>query len=1254
MPDNKTAITRPDYGPRRAQSASSEFSLDQEALAQIPQSADVLLNFGQGRKRLHLQVGDGVDYNSSRPNLLGSTSSRLTPTHYRSSFYGATSVLLGQLAQLNRPSDTGYSAQTVFDTGAILDTSISGFQLVEALYPANTGIPGYGHVFIGVPNNFPDGERIEAGNRPYQSLTPHVTPSGGSAVNQRFLTVAKPAQLPYQNYGRDNQGRSMRTFAVPTIGGVSTLETMGMPAIDQMFQKMITTPDNFIEQHSGALRSLFRRMHNFSGDQMQYHLRKGFKARWADRYGNNDLHLMGVLSHLGSCLREGAPVRNCYADLYVAPTVGQAVSGTITMPGDTADLVVTRSGTTTGMAYAREVVQGVNNVDEDTESWFQEEVVGETIDGVEVTADMLDQLVISETADRINPVVQGHEIGITCYDASISPFMVYIPGVELDGHRGLFCSIPALAELMSPALYEAKDGEPMSRDYMWTDFKRGLEFLFDNCSADQAAAWSTQMRWVRENFTDFKKGAMPDVFSPEARLDHTAIRHGWNLGLVNLTDSTPARGGVAIATVNAYGADGSAPVPVPAAIGGLENFYQNGFINTNFIDTFTRNIDDLSKRSFHVGGDFTKGMQLVGDAGYTTYHRTTSDGTEHNTEVKISPVAFGHWANLPVLHSNDQGLWNLRTSTSGPGQRLFSANVFSGSDPEFSLEHILLSAQPIVDTLALQDTGQLLNLGITEFVFISPMEIEVDGDGDFTGYGLTRNFGWDDLLPTLRMPITVFPARTAAQEGVNIILGNDAHGLHRQTADLARDDATADAATAGTSRFLFVNEDTVELSPISREAGWYDRFDRLVKDMMTAKTYAPFGTEGINLNVEGINLVALASFSTGEPSLQQMGDAIFTIAFCGQNSGWSVEQRSVDRALHDINVHQWSHITGADMTDYFAMMVPNEMDPSKLLTAFSAANIVCYNLGLVGAGQDHRPDDPRSYHIDYAATRTIYRSEAAFNGEIIEHSITPWDGAFTFYSEEVINDSRNPPVLNQLQCQPGARRYRRLFTTLDPFAGHAVANSLCGMFGLLAAPANAGSIVDGLTGYSGDIAQPVTNILHDQGTGAEVAAGLRSFLADGTSTEQAYGYWNSVALDAEGDRLLFGNRQRENDAANTEFVRVMVERQRGIGNLYYREAMIKIMLADQDLFDHFTAVRSCMMYEYNRSMTVGPCPHIVVYNHEGQVLLEAKDVAATTVGAGQSAVASSGGGSSQPQPQQNSSDEKYDDDDEASDDNDES
>jgi hypothetical protein len=795
----------------------------------------------------------------------------------------------------------------------------------------------------------------------------------------------------------------------------------------------------------------------------------------------------------------------------------------------------------------------------------------------------------------------------------------------------------------------------MSRDYMWTDFKRGLEFVFDNCSADQASAWSTQMRWVRENFTDFKKGVMPDVFSPEARLDATSIRHGWNLGLVNLTDSTPARGGVTIATVDALGADASTAIPVARAIGGLENFYQNGFINTNFIDTFTRDIDDLSKRSFHVGGDFTKGMQLVGDAGYTTYHRTTSDGTEHNTEVKISPMAFGHWANLPVMHENSAGLWNLRVSATGPGDRLLRANVFSGTT-EFSLEHIITSAQPIVDILARQDTGNLTNLGITEFVFISPMSLVLDGDQNVTSYGPIRSLGWDDLLPTVRMPIGIFPTLTAGNEAINLVLGNDAHGLHRQTADLVRDDVVADDAALGLARFLFVSEDTVNLSPISRETGWYDRFDRLVKDIMTAKTYSPFGTEGVNLNVEGINLVALASFSTGEPSLQQMGDAIFTIAFCGQNSGWSIEQRSVDRMLEDINIHEWSHISGADQTDYFMMMVPNEMDPSKLLTAFSAANIVCYNLGLVGAGQAHRPNDPRSYHIDYHATRTIYRSEAAFNGEIIEHSIVPWNGAFTFYDEQVIANSRVPAILNQIQCQPGARRYRRLFTVIDPFAGHSVANSLCGMFGLLAVPDVAGSIVVGLQGYSGPIATAVTEILHDQGSTAENAAGLRNFLSDGTSTDGAYGYWATNEVDAEGDRILFGNRQRQDDAANTEFVRVMVERQRGIGNLYYREAMLKLMLADQDLFDHFTAVRSCMMYEYNRSMFVGPCPHIVVYNHEGQVLLEAKDVAATTVGAGQSAVASSGGGSSQPQPQQPSEEESYssDDDDESSNDDDNS
>jgi hypothetical protein len=1132
-------------------------------------------------------------------------------------------MLLAQMLMLDRPSVGGYSAATVFEPGALLDTFPTGTSFIEALFPAPTRIAGYGGIFLGASANYADGANVQTGNGPLASISLHTVDLQGTADPQTFTHLSTAASIPYYSYGRDHLGRTLRSLWSPTSDGVSALLDMDLPELQMTFMKMICTPDEYIGRNGDGLRSLFRRLHNFSGDQLQYHLRKGFRARFFDRMNNTDLRIIGELSHLGASLREGTPVRNCHADVYRPPSVSTtSVSVTFAVGGDSTDSVtVNRTGTFTGNAFAAEAVQVPGtNIDEDTLSFINEEVVNNqfpSADGntVTISSDMVDNITnFAHLSDRINPTVDGAVVGLMAHNASQSPFFVQLDDYVLGDNRIAFSCIPQLAEHLSPGIFDAKDGEAMSRDYMWTDFKRGLEFVFDNCSADQASAWSTQMRWVRENFTDFKKGVMPDIYSTEARLDMDTLRHGWNLGLNNLTGSSPSNGGYGSPIVDVNIGSGVAQ-NVARATAGIQDLYDGGFINTNAVETFVKNIEDLSKRDFLVGSDFTKGLQLVGDAKYTTYHRTTSDGIEHNVDITVQPVAFGHWANIPMTWSNGEGDWSMRVATSGPYTRAIAANVFSGT-AEFELISFLTLPEPVVDALSLQETGNNINLGMLCYVFTDAMDYQTDANGSFDGYTAIRELRWSDMTPLCHMPIPEFAGRTAAEATANVHWGNDALGLYRQTSDMAFNAVDA-ALSGGSLMYFFRDETTVELSPISLTAGWYSRFDRLAKDITAAKSYSPFGNDGININVEGANLVALASFSTGEPSLQQMGDAIFTLAFCGINSGWSIEQRSIDRRLHDIALHQWSHQTGFDQTDYAMMMVPTEMDPSKMLTAFAATNLVCYNLGLVGAGQLHRPHESRSYHLDFGALRTIYRSEAAFNGEIIEHSITLWEEGFSFYDEEP-NDPATA-VLNQLQAQPGARRYRRLFGHLDPAAAHGLANSLCSMFGLAPAPAANLTMVQGLLGYSDEVNDLTIDVLHNQGTTQQVALGIAQFEDDGSTTPNMYGYWATT----DGTGSLLGHNIRNGNFPNVDFVRVMVERQRGIDNLYFKEAQIKLMLFDQDLFDHYTAVRSTMLYEYNRSMLIGPCPHLLIFNHEGQVLLDAKEIAVTAVGAGQSAVTSS-------------------------------
>lgn len=319
MPENNKLIARPNYGPRRAVSASSEFSLDQEAIANIPMNADILLNVGLGRKRLHLQAGSGADINSERNLLYGSTSSRFNHTHYTPSFNGLPSTLLAKAYMLRIATPAGFDASSVFVNGSLFDTITSGVQMIDSLIPCDTGVTGYGGWFTGVGDVYADGANLTVGNRITDTLRLQTIDMAGAAEQQRVLTISQAASIPYYYTGRDHLGRTVRGLFMPAVDGRSVLESMTPVQLDGAMKHMIISPDEWLMRHDNLLEQFMRNLHNMSADQLQYHLRKGFKGNFFDRLHDDETVLMGKLAHLGASLRVGMPVRNCYSSIYRAP-----------------------------------------------------------------------------------------------------------------------------------------------------------------------------------------------------------------------------------------------------------------------------------------------------------------------------------------------------------------------------------------------------------------------------------------------------------------------------------------------------------------------------------------------------------------------------------------------------------------------------------------------------------------------------------------------------------------------------------------------------------------------------------------------------------------------------------------------------------------------------------------------------------------------------------------------------------------------
>jgi hypothetical protein len=93
---------------------------------------------------------------------------------------------------------------------------------------------------------------------------------------------------------------------------------------------------------------------------------------------------------------------------------------------------------------------------------------------------------------------------------------------------------------------------------------------------------------------------------------------------------------------------------------------------------------------------------------------------------------------------------------------------------------------------------------------------------------------------------------------------------------------------------------------------------------------------------------------------------------------------------------------------------------------------------------------------------------------------------------------------------------------------------------------------------------------------------------------------------------------------DSDLIRMMVQANRGISNLYYNEAGFMIAVLDQDIFDESSANLSAMLSNEFGQMILGPCAYAAVYDTKGEVIYEVTDVYSLT-GSGASATSSDAG-----------------------------
>ena len=731
-------------------------------------------------------------------------------------------------------------------------------------------------------------------------------------------------------------------------------------------------------------------------------------------------------------------------------------------------------------------------------------------------------------------------------DASVSPFFVWLENCSMFGavgdQQGYYASCLEMGLELTPGLFEKDVYENVSRDISFEDIRTGLRWVFDNCGEDHGMTWATVGKHHRENWKDMKAGELVDLYAESSRTDPVNLRAAWNLGLNTTT----------------HFIDGGEPTSV--TVGNVGQYYGNGFLDLQKIDEFKRDMHDLSLRNYSVGPRFMKGMQAIGDSHTTVFHKTTDDGKEHYIDMHVMPHALGAWANVPCWFKLGVDTFVL---DAGGASTSDYTSVFKMSDSNDPVVFHATGSCLVRACNKHDHYGENLLAGNLSYVF---RHDPANPEQPLNWSSLTGTFNHLDPHNSMNGNV-IGTSRPKA-------LGHDLSGLV----------AINPSLTIASSSDKYWDPALLRPNVRNPVARWNDEHTRVLKVIEDSKNVQPYKSDQPDVSVEGVNLVSLLTFNTGNPAIQQLADALFSLASCGDTGGWAISHRAMlDRQLWNPEIHLYQPQRAPAQIDYVGFVLPRGFEASKLLTTLAVSNLVADMVGTLGARGLR--DSSRHHELGYEAVRTIYRNEVLPNGVITENAITLVTEGYDFRSDTPAIFA-NLPAANQSTCQPGIAFHDRLFQDKgEGLIGMTVASgnkiSFCNILGTSSSVVQGGSNVPGLTGYARDIEPEVLEVLIGQGVSYDDGVG--------------------------GQKV------------DPELIRLMIEKQRGTSNLYFKEAGLQIAMVDQDVFDTFFAIYSAMMSADEGRMLVGPCPHAVVYNSSGEIVHEVSDVQPNETGSGEAA-----------------------------------
>ena len=408
---------------------------------------------------------------------------------------------------------------------------------------------------------------------------------------------------------------------------------------------------------------------------------------------------------------------------------------------------------------------------------------------------------------------------------------------------------PALLRYIDQMNYRVDEYVEPERNIYTADLLSGLDFIFTEASREMGMAASSIGRGYMQFFEDFKEGKYPEVRSEEARNSFESIRTAWNLGF---TETTQIQNTAGSAT-------------------GHKTFAANfsdrgGIVDHDVQRRLKTDVSELAEMSFLMPDSFTAGMQSVGLSRTKMNHKNDINGAEHMFDVEFDPESKCQLVNFKVMWYN-------------------GATYLTKDMTHYPVHSTWPTRRRVV--VAWPTTGMGYHV-YSQYVY-HPISSQLPG----TWADLQTNFidgGYGCGYGHLAYPDGTLPAieRYSHLEGNGLLQVND-----------GSDDYYLAPMFGGIY---------YDLAPDAWFPQLMNHMSRLHKVWATVQERVPFKSDWKPLgSLEGVNLIAKLSLTTGESLVQNNLDMILTGAACGSvisaNNPCMMMSRIYDRQLHSQVIH---------------------------------------------------------------------------------------------------------------------------------------------------------------------------------------------------------------------------------------------------------------------------------------------------------------------------------------------------------------